>query len=84
MVLVVLWSKHIETRMVSGTSIKSYTGALPDIVPLDITEGTVVEVGFRLSGEYGLGGVDTVSIQHWLICYREANAKLQQIGTSMV
>ena len=52
----VLWSKKTEARLVLNANLNSYMGAPPALVPLDITEETVTELGWRIHGGAGLGG----------------------------
>ena len=44
---------------------------------MDITDDTVTEVAGRISVGAGLGGRDSVSLQHWLLCFRAASAELR-------
>ena len=46
---------------------------------MDITGNTVTEVAGKLSGGEGPGGVNSVSIQHWLLCFGAASGKLRLI-----
>ena len=54
-----------------------------ELVPLDITEDTVIEVGCQIFIGVGLGVTDAVSLQQWLIHYEEASAELWQIFAYM-
>ena len=44
---------------------------------MDLTEDTVTEVAQRLSGVYGPGGTDTVSLQHWILRFGGAMGELR-------
>ena len=46
---------------------------------MDITDATVMEVAGRLSGSAGPGGMDSVSLQHWLLTFGAASAELRLI-----
>ena len=53
----VLHTKHMNARPPSAASLDTYTGRPPEIIPVDITDGTFMEVVGRLSEGAGLGGV---------------------------
>ena len=40
--------------------------------PIDLTEDMVIEVARRLSEGLGTGETDSISLQHWLMRFREA------------
>ena len=56
----VLWYKDQDTRPSKDTIFDSYTGTPPDLVPIDITEYTVMEVGLWLFIYARPGGSDAV------------------------
>ena len=51
----------------------------PELFPLDITDDTMTEVERKLSGGLGPGGLDLVSMQHWILQFGEGSAKLHLI-----
>ena len=58
-VLDVLWSKHQWDRAPSTTSLDAYPIRPPELVPVGLTEDTVIEVARPLLGGAGLGGAQT-------------------------
>ena len=48
------------------------------MVPVDTTEATVNTVARRLLGSAGPGGVDSISIQHWLLRFGVVSLGLRQ------
>ena len=53
MVLEVLRSNHPEARLASEASLESYTGMPPVLVPLEITELTMIELSHWITGGSG-------------------------------
>ena len=51
-----LHTKHPNARPPSASSLDTYTGRPLELVPLDITDDTVIEVSGRLSRGAGPGG----------------------------
>ena len=82
-VLEVLCSNNPEACPELSTSLYNYIVLLLESFPFNIMEDTMIEVGCQIHGEYGPGGTDTVSIQHWISCYGEASAELLQIFASL-
>ena len=78
-VMKVLRTKHPEAQTPTAASLDSYPGRSPELTPVDITEDTVTTVAGRISGGAGLGGTDSVSLQHWLLQFGEASAELRLI-----
>ena len=64
-VMEVLHTKHPKARPPSATSLDTYTGRQPELVLVDITYDTVMEVAGCLFGGAGPGEADLVSLQHW-------------------
>ena len=58
----VLQEKNMEARPDMEASFSSYTGAPPSVVLQEITADTVMDVGHRISGGAGPGGMDEVSL----------------------
>ena len=54
-------------------------GKPPTMVPVDITHATVATVVIRLLGSAGPGGVDSVSLQHWLLRFWVTSMGIRQI-----
>ena len=72
----VLRTKHPETHPPSATNLDTYSDLPQELVPVDIIDDTVTEVSGRLYGGAGLGGTDSVSLQHWLLRFGAARRKL--------
>ena len=69
--------KHMEVRPPSAASLDTYPDQSPYLFPVDITDNTVMEVVVRLSGGAGLGGAESVSLQHWILRFGAANGELR-------
>ena len=78
-VLEVFCAKHPEAQTPTVACLESYTGLPPELSLVDITDDTVTAVEGRLSGGAGLGGTDSVSLQHWILRFGAASAELRQI-----
>ena len=50
---------------------------------LDITTEHVATVASKMSGSAGLGGVDSSSLQHWLLKFGTASAALRKAVAEM-
>ena len=74
-----LCTKHPEARAPIAASLDSYPDQPPELVPVDITDNTVMAVVGRLSGRAGPGGMDLVSLQHWLLRSGAASGELRLI-----
>ena len=53
----------------SDSSLNSYEDDPPGLVPMEITEDTMMEVDRRLYGGSRPEGTDSVRLQNWLILY---------------
>ena len=73
----VLRTKHPDTRSLYAACLNTYTDKPLEIVPVDITDNVVSAVAGRLSGGAGLGGTDSVSLQHWLLRFGVASGELR-------
>ena len=51
---------------------------------MDIPKDMVTVVAGRLSGKAGLGGTDSVSLQHWLLRFGAGSAELRLIARDFV
>ena len=78
-VMEVLCNKYPEARPPPATSLDSYPDRPPELVPVDITENTVIEVAGRLSGGAGKGGEDSVILQNWLLHFGAESRELRLI-----
>ena len=78
-VLDFLRSNHPEARLTSAQIMEAYRGKPPAMVMVDITDATVDKVVQRLSFSEGPGGVDSISLQHWLLRFGVASLGLRQI-----
>ena len=66
-VMEVLRAKHPEVRTPTAAIMDLHPDRPPELTPVDITEDTVTAVTGRLSGGARPGGIDSVSLQHWLL-----------------
>ena len=71
--------KHPENRPLTAQSLKAYGGKPPEMVPVKITDATVSTVARLLSGSAGPGGVNSISLQHWLLWFWMASLGLRKI-----
>ena len=78
-VLNVFWSKHPEACASSTTSLDAYPGQSPELVPVNLTKDTVLEVARRLSEGSGPGVKDSISLQHWFLRFREVSSEPRHI-----
>ena len=73
-VMGLLHTKHPDSRPPTAASLDTYPDRPPELVPVDITDNTVPEVVVQLSGgKLRGGGVESVSLQHWLLCFGVAS-----------
>ena len=75
----VLHTKNPDARPPTAASMDKYPDRPPEIVLVYITKNTVTEVAGRLSGGAGLGGTDSVSLQHYLLHFSATSGKLRLI-----
>ena len=78
-VLPVLLSKHPEARPETAAILYIYEAPPPEMVQLDVTAETVSDAGRWISGGSGPGGTNMVSLQHWILRYRDARVELIHI-----
>ena len=71
-VMEVLCAKHTA-------SLDSYPDCPPELTLVDITNDTVLAVAGRLSVGDGTGGIESVSLQHWLLKFGAASGELRLI-----
>ena len=83
-VLEVLCTKHPEAWTPTAACLEIYTGRQPELTPVDITDDMVTAVAGRLSGGAGPVGTDSVSLQHWLLRFGAASAKIRMIVGDLV
>ena len=76
-VLEVLKGKHPEAIIPDAEVLEEYP-EVPDMVPLDTTSDTVVEVAAKLSGAGGPGWVDAVWLQQWLLRFGTESHALRE------
>ena len=79
-----LWKKHPDNYAPSSQSLDAYSSRPTEMVFLELMEYTVIEVYWSLSGGAGLGGTDSVRLQHWTFCFGEACGKLRLIVAEFV
>ena len=75
----VLRTKHPDALPPSTECLDTYPNNPLVMVPVDIIDNVVSAVAGRLSGVAGPEGTDSVSLQHWLLRFREASGELRQI-----
>ena len=80
----VLHTKHPDSRPPNAASLDTYPEFPPVIVPMEITNYKVTEVAGRLSRGAGTGGMDSVSLQHWLMRFGAASRELRMIVADFV
>ena len=73
----VLRSKHPEEQVPEAADLHVYD-EVPDFVDLDITADVVEKVAKKLSGSAGPGGVDSSSLQSWLLNYGVESRQLRK------
>ena len=73
LVMEVLCTKNLDARLPSVKILDAYPENPPEMVAVYITEDVVTAVAGRLSGGAGPGGTELVSLQHWLLRFREAS-----------
>ena len=79
-VLEVLKEKHPEAVIPEANALEGYA-KVPELVPVDVTSDTVVEVVAKLSGAGGSGRVDAVGLQQWLLRFGpEIQALLEAVA----
>ena len=66
-----------ERTSPSSASIDTYTGRPPELIPVDITDGTVMEVAGRLSEGARLGGSESMSLKHCVLILGAAIGEFQ-------
>ena len=69
LVMEVLRDKHPQARAPAAASLDSYLDRTPELVPVDITDDTVMAVVGRILGGAGSGKTDSVSLQHWILWF---------------
>ena len=74
-VMEVLRTKQPEARTPTAASLEFYPGRPPELTPVDITEDMVTAVAGIIMGGGGPGGIDSVSLQHWLLRSGAASAE---------
>ena len=73
----VLHTKNLDVRPPHTASMDTYPDQPPELVPVYITNETVMEVARRLSRGAGPGGMDSVSLQHWILIFGAASKELR-------
>ena len=78
-VLEVLRSNHPKAFLPTAQSLEADGGKPLEMVPVDITDVTVVTVLRQLLGSENSGGVGSISLQHWLLQFGMESLVLRQI-----
>ena len=78
-VLYILHSKHPGARSLTEGILEAYRGNQLALVPVDISNETVVFVTRRLLRAAGPGRSELFSIQHWLLQFGAAGSELGKI-----
>ena len=73
----VLHSKHPESIVPQPEELEDYK-TTPEFVTLDITADTVQQVSAKLSGGAGPGGIDSTTLQHWLLRFGKESEHLRE------
>ena len=72
----VLHKKHL-TSVIPAIEILVDYDEIPELVPIDVTKDIVEQVAGKLSGIAGIGRVDAVGLQQWLLRFSEASQRLR-------
>ena len=75
----VLKSKHPESVVPSPDHLERYEQPL-ELVALDITNDTVLTLS---SGGAGPGGIDSLTLQNWLLRFRKESNQLREVIASI-
>ena len=73
----VLLTKHLDALPPTAASLDTYLDRPLEIVFMDITDDTVTELAGQLYGGAGPGGMESVSLQHWLLHLKSASIYLR-------
>ena len=71
--------KHPKACPPSVHSLEDHGGKAPAMVPVDNTDATMATVAQRMLGSTEPGGVDSISLQHWLLRFGVASLLLRKI-----
>ena len=55
---------------------------MPELIKLDITNDTVLAVAAKLSGGAGPGGIDSLTLQNWLLPFGKESNQLREVIAS--
>ena len=73
----VLHTKHPDARPLSTAILDTYPDQPPELIPVDTTKDTLMEVAGKLSRGEGPGGTDLVSLQQWILRFGLVSAELR-------
>ena len=81
-VIEVLQGKHPDARTPDlgdpkNTAFEAYP-SLPEVIPLDVTEDDAKNLASRLHGGSGVGGVDAIDFQNWLLHHGKASEMFRE------
>ena len=76
LVIGVLCYKQPDACSYSDSNLSAYPGQPPDLVLVKLTKDTVIEVPRRLSGGDGMGGIDFIRLQRWLVQIGGSSGKI--------
>ena len=81
-VLEVLKEKHPEAVIPKVNALEGYA-KVPELVPVDVTRDTGIEVAAKLLGAGSQGGMDAAGLQQWLLRVRPEIQALQEAVAEM-
>eukprot|EP00957_Ditylum_brightwellii_P158740 12082701-Ditylum_brightwellii.AAC.1 len=79
----VLQLKHPEPTMPPESALKEFD-SVPTFIDVNVTGDVVEKVTQHLLGAAGPGGVDSISLQDWLLRYGAVSRKLREVITKYV
>ena len=77
-----LQSKHPDSIIPAPDHLETYD-KLPALVTLDIINNTVQSVAAKMSGGAGPGGIDSLTLQNWLLHFGKESNQLREAIASI-
>ena len=78
-VLKVLLSTHPKACAPLARILDAYPGLPPELIPVYLPEYTVIEFARRLLAGTGLGVIDSISLQFWILQFGKESGKIWHI-----
>ena len=75
-VIDVLWQKYL-VPIVPAVEVLDHYNAIPEFVPLKVTENTVETISGRLTGAAGPGSINAAGLQQWLLRFGIVSQRLR-------